>query len=365
VFDSELIQHIFDAPIAGNGWPRALTSLADALESKVPALVLRTPYAEDSGLVVAPGLSQEQQESWIWALAGDPEIPDMFLRSEPGSARAFGSTDPSIKNTPISEWANRESYPEAMVGVLWREHSQGGMLVMMRDSIPFSESEVERFKELLPYLTKSVEIQRRLEWLKLERDSARAVLDRLGVGVVLTKPDGEVVHTNQRANEMLEERDGLALDGDALVADDDDANAQMRQITELSSDMARGGTPYPGGSVRVPRTDGRAAIEASVAPLVMGSSNVWHRERPSTITFLTDPDKLPQLAHSRLARLYRLTPSEAQLASHLARGGSIESAAAEFGRSRDTLRKHLQSTFEKTGTHRQAELVALLLRGRL
>ena len=48
---------------------------------------------------------------------------------------------------------------------------------------------------------------------------------------------------------------------------------------------------------------------------------------------------------------------------HLSQGGSIDSAASATNRSRDTMRKHLQAVFGKTGTHRQAELVALLLGG--
>jgi DNA-binding CsgD family transcriptional regulator len=62
-----------------------------------------------------------------------------------------------------------------------------------------------------------------------------------------------------------------------------------------------------------------------------------------------------------LARTFRLTPSEAKLACVIARGASPEIAARELKISRETARNQLKSVFAKTDTHRQSELVALLL----
>ncbi len=61
------------------------------------------------------------------------------------------------------------------------------------------------------------------------------------------------------------------------------------------------------------------------------------------------------------ARTVRLTPSEAKLASVIARGASPEIAARELKISRETARNQLKSAFAKTDTHRQSERVALIL----
>jgi len=62
-----------------------------------------------------------------------------------------------------------------------------------------------------------------------------------------------------------------------------------------------------------------------------------------------------------LAKTFGLTPSEAKLACIIARGAGPEIAALELKISRETARNQLKSIFAKTGTHRQSELVALLL----
>jgi DNA-binding CsgD family transcriptional regulator len=62
-----------------------------------------------------------------------------------------------------------------------------------------------------------------------------------------------------------------------------------------------------------------------------------------------------------LAKAFRLTPSEAKLACIIARGAPPAIAARELKISRETARNQLKSVFAKTDTHRQSELVALLM----
>jgi DNA-binding CsgD family transcriptional regulator len=62
-----------------------------------------------------------------------------------------------------------------------------------------------------------------------------------------------------------------------------------------------------------------------------------------------------------LAKTFRLTASEAKLACVIARGAPLQIAARELEIPWETARKRLKSVFAKTYTHRQSELVALLL----
>jgi DNA-binding CsgD family transcriptional regulator len=62
-----------------------------------------------------------------------------------------------------------------------------------------------------------------------------------------------------------------------------------------------------------------------------------------------------------LAKTFRLTPSEAKVACIIARGAPPDIAARELKISRETARNQLKAVFAKADTHRQSELVALLL----
>ncbi|HYO01014.1 MAG TPA: helix-turn-helix transcriptional regulator [Mycobacterium sp.] len=62
-----------------------------------------------------------------------------------------------------------------------------------------------------------------------------------------------------------------------------------------------------------------------------------------------------------LRRLYGLTRSEAEVALIVSRGQGLTPIADELSLSLATVKSHLQHVFRKTGAHRQAELVRLLL----
>jgi DNA-binding CsgD family transcriptional regulator len=63
----------------------------------------------------------------------------------------------------------------------------------------------------------------------------------------------------------------------------------------------------------------------------------------------------------RLRCHFGLTPAEARLAFHLARGETLRSAAVKLGISYETTRSSLKKIFRKTATCRQAELVIVIL----
>jgi DNA-binding CsgD family transcriptional regulator len=63
-----------------------------------------------------------------------------------------------------------------------------------------------------------------------------------------------------------------------------------------------------------------------------------------------------------LSTKLNLTPAEMRLVRKLIDGKSLRSAAEALGITYETARSRLKSIFQKTRTHRQAELVALLLR---
>jgi DNA-binding CsgD family transcriptional regulator len=76
---------------------------------------------------------------------------------------------------------------------------------------------------------------------------------------------------------------------------------------------------------------------------------------------IVDPELNVEPPAALLRRLYGLTTAEADVAVRVATGAELKQISAELGVSIATVRKHLQHLFEKTDTHRQAELVRFLL----
>lgn len=69
-----------------------------------------------------------------------------------------------------------------------------------------------------------------------------------------------------------------------------------------------------------------------------------------------------QISDDLLKTLFDLTDAEATVAAKLVSGQSLSDIAVTSGRSRETIKYHLNNIFRKTGTRRQGELVSLLSR---
>src|SRR5690606_32396059 len=63
-----------------------------------------------------------------------------------------------------------------------------------------------------------------------------------------------------------------------------------------------------------------------------------------------------------LSAAFGLTPAEARVAMALTQGKALAKIAGDLNVSRTTIAFHMRNLFQKTGTRRQAELVALLLK---
>jgi DNA-binding CsgD family transcriptional regulator len=79
------------------------------------------------------------------------------------------------------------------------------------------------------------------------------------------------------------------------------------------------------------------------------------------LVVIIDPEQDPEPPKMLLRRLYGFTNAEAEVALRVLRGDGLKPIAADLALSMATVKTHLQHTFDKTDTHRQAELVRLLL----
>jgi DNA-binding CsgD family transcriptional regulator len=105
-----------------------------------------------------------------------------------------------------------------------------------------------------------------------------------------------------------------------------------------------------------------AGEQPLIAYAVPADDTTAATSRSRALLNITDLEDLPVPPESLLRRLFDLTPAEVRLAQALARGDTLEHAARALGVRITTARTQLAAIFEKSETHRQAKLVALLSR---
>jgi DNA-binding CsgD family transcriptional regulator len=183
------------------------------------------------------------------------------------------------------------------------------------------------------------------------------MLDSLVCPAVLLDWRGMVLRANRHADALLGR--GLQVCRGALVASDARSNRDLQQLVDWVRAGPRSRAAPTPKRVLVRRAD-RSPLIVEALPVAGLAADAFSRAR--ALLVIADIERRPPVPEDLLRSLFALTPAEARLASRLAAGASLEEAAEALAIAKNTARIQLRAVFAKTGTARQAELVALLAR---
>jgi DNA-binding CsgD family transcriptional regulator/PAS domain-containing protein len=211
-------------------------------------------------------------------------------------------------------------------------------------------------RTLLPHLRSAYLLQQRLGWLESQTRTFRCALDRLDDGVVLMDGHGTVFFINTAAERLASEGFFHRL-----------ADGRLRlptqaQTQKLAAYIHSATSQTPPLSLRVYDTSGHWLGVLKACPADSVADPHWGEPRAGVILFLSRAaPALPTTYRDHWQTLWQLTRAEALLAKHLADGLSLAQAADAAGVTKNTVRTQLGSLLSKTGTHRQADLIRILL----
>jgi DNA-binding CsgD family transcriptional regulator len=188
--------------------------------------------------------------------------------------------------------------------------------------------------------------------LGLEQATATvSALKAMGLPAAVLTASGRVL----AANSLLEGMPGVfraAAHGRLAIADPS-ADALFREA------VARHRPDLVVRSIPVPAKENQPALVVHVLPLRRAAHDIFSGgDILVAATAVSASAMVP--SPSVLTGLFDLTPAEARLATALAAGRALKSAATDNGVTFSTARTYLDRIYRKTGTNRQSELVALL-----
>jgi DNA-binding CsgD family transcriptional regulator len=183
--------------------------------------------------------------------------------------------------------------------------------------------------------------------------SPTAALNAMRLPAIALDQHGFVADVNTTADAVFDHN--IKIKDRRLFVRDPDARMLLKEAIDQLKDLARRAPFEP---VIVPRTD-KLPVIVRIWPFDGPAHQPGQDVRALLTLNALGPKPGPPAAI--LAKTFRLTPSEAKLACIIARGAPPDIAARELKISRETARNQLKAVFAKTDTHRQSELVALLL----
>lgn len=352
----KLIDEIYEAGTHPEHWPVVLNAVADAVGGIAAtmggATTSHTPF------LVAPRTDPDRVRSYaehyhvrnlfIAALLRHPTGP-VFVDS------AVLPRDEFRASAFYNEWCRPQSFLFGFGSHLATDEGRRA-IIMINRAKPHETADIEVYAVLAPHLRRAFALNQALHAAKSVDNGIMAAISELAMGAVLVAGTGVIRSTNDAADALLRQNDGLRTDqGRVTCALPEETDALLTLIARCG----RGAVTDSGGRMRVTRAGGRAALSVLCVPFPKDPH--WlGSPPPAAMLFVTDPDiKLEQQAR-RLQARFGLTPAEAAFATEIGKADGREKAAARRGISLSTARTHLSAIFEKTGVHRQAELIRLL-----
>jgi DNA-binding CsgD family transcriptional regulator len=219
----------------------------------------------------------------------------------------------------------------------------------------FTPEEAPRLAALNPHFARMIRLSERFA---LGQAAAElATLDRLACAAVLIDWRGMVVRANRHADTLL--CDGLKVCRGALKASDAASNRDLQELVGRLRAGPLSRAAAPPGRVLVRREE-KTPLIVEALPVAGLAADAFGRARG--VLVITDVEHRPPVPEDLLRATFGLTPAEARLACRLAAGESLEEACEALAIAKNTARFQLRAVFDKTGTARQGELIALLAR---
>ncbi len=195
--------------------------------------------------------------------------------------------------------------------------------------------------------------------LRDESELLRALINLGDFGIVLLDLAGKVAFVNRHAQTMFDAGAVIKLQRDRIHCNINGIRQSFDQALEAQCEAARNCRAVSPFALRIPHSDGHGLAFIKIQRLT-AADDVDAAQGIAVFVF-DAARQHPQRQHS-LCELYGLSTTEAKVATLLAAGCDITDIANRMNIAKNTVRAHLRSAFVKTGTKKQAQLVARLCR---
>lgn len=362
------IGSIHAAPLTADGWTPVLPSIAALTCSDIASILVQDVVSGRAEYVAGFELAPNHLEAFARAV-GAGMLPGWAHSMPVGGVVQTSSAMPD-RDFARSAFYNEAVRPQGtfyglavkpLSGPRHRVFLTAGRRLGRED---FEPLDVEALQILVPHIINALRVSQRLAGLDLAAKAAGQVIEQLDTGVILVERARKILFANRLAEKHLSRKEALGVKEGRLLIYEQRADLALRHslaaCTTLSSGLLRAKH-----LIEVQRRDGRPPLRLIISPFqpeaVEADLPMLSCADPVAIILIVDQEREQGSWKMRLRHEFGLTAAEAELALEIMRGDGREAAAARLGITVATVRTHLLHIFEKTGVHRQAELVRLLL----
>lgn len=351
---ADLVDLLYEAAFVPDLWSSALERLAKLSDSVGTAIFLFSDNKPTRGRAL------DGQREQLRAFLASDTLP--FSASVQNVCRAQPSSFVDFDGLMTSEEKERDvalkHYQSMGIGAHLGTSvpmPDGDLVILVQQRLmrhgPYSEDEIGQLNALRPHFARASLVAVRLG---LEQAlNAVNTMAAMGYPAAVLSGSGHVRATNTLFDNLESVYSTAAFGG--LVIAESVTNSLFQQAVAAMRDH---GEPLVSSIPLAPR-ENRPPLIIHLLPLRRAAHDLFSDgEIMVVVTAVGSSTLVPK--SSMLTSLFDLAPAEAKLAAALATGLTLKAAAQKQGIQISTARYYLERVFQKTGTHHQSELVALL-----
>lgn len=362
---SALIGDIYDAALDPTLWVDVLRKTRAFIGGWHIALSWKDAVAKRGGSYFAEGdqdpyYGQLYFEKYIKL---DPFTMTQFVVEveEPKSFLEVLSHDELIQTRIYKEWAQPQGIVDALMCLIDKSATSVGFLVIFRSAREgfVDDATRDRARLIIPHIRRATLIGKVIDLAKAEAASLADTLDGISAGMFLVDATGRIVHANGAGHVMLDAADVVRAKAGRLAVNDPQADRALAD-TFASAGNGDAAVGIKGVSVPLVARGGERYV-AHVLPLTSGARRRAGASYAAVAALFVHKAALDTPSPPEaIAKAYRLTPMELRVLLAVVEVGGVPEVAEVLGIAETTVRTHLQQTYYKTGTNRQADLVKLV-----
>ncbi|WP_299960958.1 helix-turn-helix transcriptional regulator [uncultured Roseobacter sp.] len=365
---------IYETATNPGRWRRALDTVAEALEAKAIALLIRQPdsLSRDKQMLSSAYLDFVRSPAGIYygLCLSKLQNPDWDYLARQPSWRITQDTETGLTAEALDSRADyRMLRRKVGVGRRWgvrfnadRLWFDAASIALPADQAAAPAALAPQLNGLLPHLTKAIELGRTFGLLKARYKAVLAALDHVKIGLAVALPSGELIVRNAELDRILSLQDGLSVDPSGRLAmPSEDLQAEVQAGIQVVGDAAAGKSRKAEFLVAIPRPTRDPSFLLECAPLVDSSAEIASGLQGALIS-VVDPVSVPEIDMRRFVKLYKLTRAEAGVCELMLLGLTTEVIAEHRGVSPLTVKNQISVIYSKVGVARRSEFIRLVMK---
>ncbi|SER46588.1 DNA-binding transcriptional regulator, CsgD family [Rhizobium sp. NFR03] len=346
--DADLIGRIYTASLVPEKWVAVIDSLSNRLRGRGGSLFTLSDGELSWDAPAAIRAIMEDYVAGGWDKK-NPRLAGLLARAHPGFLQDSDVAEGDYERLPIvTEFLRPRDIFHTAATVIKGAHEDLAVFSVDRGQASgnFTPGDLGWLDGIRPHLARAVALTSRLKMRQAA--TATAALAMVGIPAAILRRN----HTVLSANALFEDLAGTVFIASAfgrLALTDVRANRSLKQALADNRQASSTVRSIPIGN------------GAGIVGVLHAIPACYHARdilgEGGTLLVLAQPKDSSVIDPEWLHWLYDLSPTEADVATRLARGVTVEGIAAARGTSIASVRTHVKSLLRKTGLTRQSDFI--------